>query len=161
MTIRFLVLPILILALVGCQATPEQIAAWQSDLSFAEAEIAQMKADIAANPDSPAAAKALAVLEWMEPWAAKLKTNLTEAEDGGDVVWGILETIVGAIAGSTGLGAIAIPIIRSMRRTTDRVFASVAAGGGPKDPTAARKMLSVDPVAYARYKAWEAAHPTA
>lgn len=141
--------------LTGCQATPEQIAAWKMQLVAVQDEMSLVRAELVElDPDTPMAKRLIKLIDRLEPFAATLQDNIATAETGGDLLWGLAT----AAAGFFPPLAVLLPVLRSMRRTQTRVFEAVAAGGGPKNTTAARAHLVADPKAYLAYKAWEAQH---
>lgn len=140
--------------LAGCNASPEQIAQWRDDLAWGQAELTRLVEALAEDPDAPGSEALRKGIDWLQPRIARLEGLLVQAESGTDV----LEIVITSIASIFGVGSIVGPIMASMRRTQNRVFESIRAGGGPKNTEAARKYLSRDPRAYARYKRWEMAN---
>lgn len=89
--------------------------------------------------------------ETIQQAAGKWDTPIAgeQGQTWGDMVESIAMIAVGLIPGAAVVG---IPVIRSARKTLDAVFRSVAAGGGPLNPDAAKATLVKTPSAYKAFR---------
>jgi hypothetical protein len=140
--------------LCGCASiTPAELAAWQETSATLTEEIRTYHEELAADPTIEEKERILAALAWAQPRLEQANAVIQDAQTGGDVGWGLLEVGVGVLIGFFPvLGALG-PLVRSARRVSRSLIASVQAGGGPANPEVARKALDVDPAARKFYDA--------
>lgn len=144
------------LALVPGCVSDAQLAAWKEQQINLAAEVDTLKTDLVALPEGdPLRQRIVDALTAAEPYLAALDEKIATAQTGKDVTWGIVETIVGVVAGFFPPVAILVPIITRLRRIGPAVFNSIRAGGGPANPVAAKLALQGTPgeIAYAEWKA--------
>lgn len=146
----------LLIYAAGCES-PERVAEAQAIvaevqplLDRLDAEEAELLAELASYPaDDPQTAalrdRAMQAIERVRETRQRLQTaivpaleTMQDAQDG----WDIAEAIGLGVAGFFPPAAIALPIIRRYRNAFRGTVASMAAGGGPKDPEAARRAMT-------------------
>ncbi len=93
--------------------------------------------------------------EWMLKQITIFEESFASAKDAADAKWSTAEAILGVIGGFFPPALIGLPIIRTLRRQRTAIFDSIKAGGGPKDPTAARLALHENPSARKAFKRWK------
>jgi hypothetical protein len=133
--------------------TSEELQQWQQASAVLTEEVQNIRTDLILVDDPVERAKLEARLNEIEPYVEQANAIIQDAQSGGDVGWGLLEASIAVAAGFfPGLGVL-IPLVRSARRTSKALIASVAAGGGPVEPEAARAALNTDPAARKFYDA--------
>ena len=157
-------MPILVTPLLlsgGCSTPPtaEEVASWKQASSDLAAEIGNIQADLILVEDPVQRAEMQATLDEIAPTVDRLNQAVQQAESGGDVGWGLLEGALAVAAGFfPGVGML-IPFVRSARRLGQKkVFDVVLAGGGPKNPDAAKTAMAEDPKLMAEFQVWKAAN---
>ncbi len=154
--------PVLTLPLLlggQCQFAPtdEEVAGWKQASADLAAEIGNIQADLILVEDPVQRAKIERALAEIAPTVDRLNDAVQRAESGGDVGWGLLEGALLVAAGFFPWAAAIVPFVRSARRIAQKkVFDVVLAGGGPKNPDAAKAAMATDPKLMAEFEVWKA-----
>jgi len=158
-----LILAIAIMAGAGCFGDrDEKLLALQQFSASIHEEIGLARADLAMISDPSERARLEKWLNWAESVAGRTDQEIQKAQDLGDAGWGVGEMIVAVVGGFFPPALMALPLIRAFRRNRrnlQSVFKSVDAGGGVKNPDAARTVLGENGgSAYLAFKAWREAN---
>ena len=121
-----------------------------STLAVLDEELDGLKADLLAiNADDPDsedyADKLIALINDKSATARKVSDALQAASNTvnqSDSAWGWAEAAAGALAMFVPGAGAGITLVRRSRRAFEGVVASIAAGGGPVNPEAARAAMS-------------------
>lgn len=138
--------------LPGCATTtPEELQAAKNTAQILAEELGNTRAELSYTEDPVVRAKLQKAIDDAEPYVKRINAVIQEAETGGDMAWGLLETALTVAAGFfPGIG-LAVPLIRSVRRSTKRIMVAVDDGGGVVNGEAALKSLVKDPKALKLY----------
>lgn len=151
------------------QETPTQeqqaeLAQWKQTAAEFTAEASKLRQDLILINDPAQRASIEKRLDEIEPIISALNTAIQNAQTPADVGWGVLEWGAATAAIFFPPAAIAVPLLRSLRRLKNvvvpAIFNSVKAGGGPAHPDAAKPVLAAVPEAKALFDTWKANGPT-
>jgi len=131
------------------EAHADKVAA-EGALDVIQRELVGLRTDLEAinveDPDAEEATDMLVALLTEKTEAAnKVITALKNANkiiEADKTAWGWTEAALGLATGFFPPLAVATPLLKRSRRAFEGVVASVAAGGGPKDPEAVRQAMS-------------------
>lgn len=147
---------VLVFAVTACGPGSEQLAAWQDASTQLGQEIQQVQVELATVEDPVQRASLEAKLQILMDMHTRLDAAIQDAETSKDAGWALLETAVGVAGGFFPPALLALPFIRTARKSLPNIMAAVEAGGGVVNPQAAKAALKADPKAYATLQAWKA-----
>jgi len=156
------VLVLVLILLPGCVWSVDELKA---ESAFLKAETArlQIELDAVAANDPLQAGKVAAIQGQLDKLAPHIQTldDLIAKMDaaGGGTLPDWLEIAALIAAGFIPGGAVAVPFIRTARRSLDHVFESVRRGGGVVNPEGAKMTLKTDSATYLRFLKWKADQP--
>lgn len=156
---------LILLTLPGCvwdlEAVKRESAFLKSEIVRLQLELDAVAADDPLQADK--VAKIQATIDTITPSIDRLNGIIADMQaagwSGGLGDW--LEIAALIAVGFVPGGAIAVPFIRSARRSLDHVFDSVNKGEGIVNPALAKSKLQSDPATYLRFLKWKAANELA
>ncbi len=139
----------------GPAATDQQLGIMQDSVAVLEQEIVSNRKDLVVVTDPVQRAKLEAAINTQLKQVRILKVALDKAENMADAKWTTGEAVIGMIGTFFPPALLALPWIRTLRRQRTAIFDSIKAGGGPKDPDAAKLSLFKQPAARKAFVKWK------
>jgi len=143
------------MSLIACTATDQQLGIMQDSIAVLEQEIVSNRKDLVVVTDPVQRAELEAAIDTQLKQVRIFKAALDKAENMADAKWTTGEAVIGMIGTFFPPALLALPWIRTLRRQRTAIFDSIKAGGGPKDPDAAKLSLLKQPAARKAFLKWK------